>query len=107
MSEQIQSPLVKLIQCGRRSCSYVLLGDERRWLPKDIGRTACCPFCGNDDFYTLKANGQKTVWSERDLYRNGIDPNLIEPTPRMGPKMRSALLDAKRRALESINTVNP
>jgi hypothetical protein len=92
--------LVKLIQCGRRSCSHVLLEDERAERPNDFGYTLICPKCGNDDFYTLKENGRKTVWSERDLYRNGIDPNLIEPTTRMGPKMRAALLSAKERALK-------
>lgn len=97
-----QTNLVKLIQCGRRSCSHVLIEDERGWKLNDIGHTAVCPKCGNDDFYTLKPNGQKTSFSERDLYRDGIDPATIEPTPRMGPKFKAALMDARRRALELI-----
>lgn len=94
--------LVRLIQCGRRSCSYVLTEDERDWMPNGFGKTAVCPICGNDGFYRLKPNGQKMTMSERDQYRDGIDPATIEPSPRMGPKMKAYLRDAKRRALETL-----
>jgi len=102
--------LVRLIQCGRRSCSYVLTEDERDWEqhPKwDSGKVAVCPICGNDGFYTLKPNGQKMTMSERDQYRDGIDPATIEPSPRMGPKMKAYLRDAKRRALEILTHSKP
>jgi len=98
----VERRLVRLVQCGRRSCSYVLSEDERGWTPNDYGgQKAICPKCGEDGFYTLKENGQKASWGERDQYRDGIDPTLIEPTPRMGPKFRAALLDAKRRIMEA------
>ena len=96
---------VKLIQCGRRSCSYVLDEDERAWEQHpewEDGKVAVCPICGQDDFFTLKPNGQKVRVSEMDEYRDGIDPNLIEPTPRMGPKMKAYLRDAKRRIMHRL-----
>jgi hypothetical protein len=62
--------------------------------------------CGNGDFYTLKPNGQKMTMGERDQYRDGIDPTTIEPAPRMGPKMKAYLHDAKRRALETLTPSN-
>ena len=98
MSEEI-TPLVNLIQCGRQSCGHVLLEEERHWKPDGIGERAICPRCGNCGFYTLKANGQKVTRKEMAEYRNGVDPRLIEATPRMGPKMRKELAEAKARAL--------
>ena len=94
--------LVRLIQCARRGCGHVLTEEERAWKPTRRGRRASCPACGGDSFYTLKPNGQATVWGERDQYRDGIDPTLIEPAPRMGPKKKAALLAAKRRILAAI-----
>ncbi len=103
MSSTHSPKLVRLIQCGRRSCSYVLTEDERLWEPKsEIGQVAVCPICGDDSFYTLKANGQKVTFKEREEYRDGVNVDEIEATPRMGPKMRSYLRDAKARALGRI-----
>lgn len=96
--------LVRLVQCGRRSCGYILTEGERVWVPSknfDMGQTAVCPICEEDSFYTLKPNGQKVKFSERDDYRDGIDPTMIEPAPRMGPKVKAYLRDAKRRILEA------
>lgn len=93
--------LVRLIQCGRRSCSYVLAEEERHWREDpewEDHKTAICPLCGEDSFYHLKANGQKISFRERDQYRDGVPLDEIEATPRMGPKMRNALRDAKTRA---------
>lgn len=56
--------------------------------------------CGCSEFYSLKANGQKMTMKDHNENRGGINPELIEPTPRMGPKLKAALLDAKRRILE-------
>lgn len=97
--DQTSPKLVRLLQCGRKSCGYVLADEERGWRREDIGQRAICPICANDDFYTLKANGQKVNYREMDEYRKGVDPNLIEATPRMGPKMRAYLRDAKKRIL--------
>lgn len=103
-----QQRVVRLIQCGRRSCGFILTEEERKWTvdPKwEARQTAVCPRCGEDGFYTLKPNGQKTTMKERDKYRDGIDPTLIDPAPRMGPKMRAGLLAAKRRILATEETV--
>jgi len=93
---------VKLIQCGRHSCGHILLEDERDWKPLTewSGKRAICPKCGEDSFYTLNEKGQKTTMSQRDQYRDGIDPATIEPSSRMGLKMRRRILAAKRRAME-------
>ena len=101
-----QKRLVRLLQCGRKSCGHVLTESERDWVKsKDFegARTAVCPECGNDDFYTLNAAGQAmTTRDMRDGADREIDPATIEPSPRMGPKMKARILDAKRRALESL-----
>lgn len=101
-----QERLVRLLQCGRKSCGHVLTEGEREWVKsKDFegARTAVCPECGNDDFYTLNAAGQAmTARDMRDGADREIDPATIEPSPRMGPKMKARILDAKRRALESL-----
>lgn len=96
--------LVRLIQCGRRSCGYVLTEDEREWSQDpewEFRKTAICPKCGEDSFYTLNERGQKITFKERDKYRDGLDPTTIEPSPRMGLKMRRRILAAKRRAIEA------
>ncbi len=102
----LQPRLVRLLQCGRKSCGHVLTEAEREWVKsKDFegARTAVCPECGNDDFYTLNAAGQSmTMRQMRESGEREIDPATIEPSPRMGPKMKARILDAKRRALESL-----
>lgn len=94
----------KLLQCGRRSCSHVLWESERDWSPNGIGKTAICPNCGETGFYTLNSAGQKLTMSQHRAGHDVFDPAIIEPSPRMGPKMRSAILDAKRRALNGKET---
>lgn len=98
----MSTTLVKVIECSRKSCGHILLDDERDWKPMDIGKRAICPKCGCESFYTVKENGQTMKTSEREKYRAGIDPVEIEPTPRMGPKRRAALLAVKKRALALI-----
>jgi len=96
--------LVRLLQCGRQSCGYVLTEDEREWLQDpewSARRTAHCPKCGEDGFYTLNEKGQKITARDREKYRDGLDPTLIEPSPRMGPKNRRMILAAKERILEA------
>lgn len=92
--------LVKIIQCSNKSCGHVLLENERDWTPTKWGKAAICPLCRCRRFYTLKTDGNATVMSERDTYRNGIDPTLMEPHPRMGPKKKASFLAAKERAIE-------
>lgn len=95
----IQPRLVRLIQCGRRSCGHVLTEDERPLRRDDDRRSTCiCPKCGEDSFYTLNEKGQSINQMSYEL-----DPSTIEPSPRMGPKMKARILDAKRRAMQSIN----
>jgi len=95
--------LVHLLQCGRAKCGHVLTKDEYDWKPSGIGATAICPMCGCSEFYSLKANGQKMTMKDHEENRDGINPELIEPTPRMGPKLKASLINAKRRILE-VNT---
>ncbi|MEO5715037.1 MAG: hypothetical protein ABIT37_16280 [Luteolibacter sp.] len=98
--------LVRLVMCGRRSCSHVLIEEERDWRedPDWKGhRTAVCPKCGDDSFYHLNEAGQKINFSDREKYRNGIDPATIEPSPKMGLKMKRRILRAKRHALSLAN----
>lgn len=96
--------LVRLIECGRRSCGYILTEDEREWSedPEWEGRkTAICPKCGEDGFYTLNESGQRITMRDRDKYRDGIDPATIEPSPRMGLTRRRRIFAAKLRAIEA------
>ncbi len=93
---------VRLIQCGRRSCGYVLTEDEREWRQDpewEARKTAICPKCGEDGFYTLNEKGQQITMRDSEKYRNGLNPATIEPSTRMGLKMRRIILAAKRRAL--------
>jgi hypothetical protein len=102
--------LVRLVQCGRRACGYVLTEEERDWRedPEWEGRkTAVCPKCGEDSFYSLNELGQKLTMRDRDKYRDGIDPATIEPSPRMGEKMKRWILAAKSRAIGTGKVESP
>lgn len=95
--------LVHLIQCGRRACSHVLTEDEREWTAPEGAlrrRTAICPQCGCDNFYTLNESGQSITFRDREKYRNGLNPADIEPSPRLGPKMKNRLLAVKARIIQ-------
>ena len=98
-----------VLQCGRKSCGHVLTESERDWVKSKYfkgAKTAVCPECGNDDFYALNSAGQAmTARDMRDGAAREIDPATIEPSPRMGPKMKARILDAKRRALEFLPNV--
>ncbi len=103
-SSHREQRLVRLLQCGRRSCGYVLAEDEREWLQDpewSARKTAHCPKCGEDGFYTLNEKGQQITTRDREKYRDGLDPTLIDPSPRMGPKNRQMILAAKQRILEA------
>ncbi len=96
--------LVSLLQCGKQRCGHVLLEEERAWTaPKGSlnRRVAICPKCGHDSFYTLNEKGQQITTRDREQYRHGLDPTMIEPSPRMGLKMKRRILAVKRRALEA------
>jgi hypothetical protein len=98
--------LVVLLKCGRKSCSHVLIEEEREWLEDPLWtarKTATCPKCSNDGFFTLNEKGQEITMKDRDKYRGGIDVNLIEPSPRMGLKMKRRIFRAKRHALSLHN----
>jgi hypothetical protein len=98
--------LVKLLRCGRKSCSHVLIEEEKEWRtdPEWAARkTSHCPKCGEVGFYTLNELGQIIKYSQRDEYRNGIDPTKIVPSPRMGLAMKRRILRAKRYALSLTN----
>lgn len=96
-------PKVILMQCGRRSCGHVLLDTEREWIPNGIGETACCPKCGEEGFYHLNELGQTLKMSQREQYRHGVDPHLINPSTRMGLKMRRRIFAVKARALATLD----
>lgn len=95
------TPLITLIECAKQRCGHILLESEQEWT-EGVGplkrRTAICPKCGHDSFYTLTAQGSARTTKDRDTPRE-IDPRQIEPTPRMGLTRRRRLLAAKRRAL--------
>jgi hypothetical protein len=95
--------LVRLLQCGRKSCGYVLTDDEREWKSVEYGKRAICSQCGCDSFYTLNEKGQQITTRDREKYRDGIDPTTIEPSPRMGPKMTKAIIRAKWHAINQAN----
>lgn len=101
--QQLTKRLVHLVQCARRTCLHVLTEDEYEWVPHNSGETALCPKCLNDAFFSLNEFGQRLTMRDREKFRAGIDPNLIQPTPRMGKKRRAQLLAAKHRALENGN----
>lgn len=96
--------LVTLVQCCKSRCGHVLTEDEYVWIPDDDSRfrgskRAVCPkFCGGRSFYTLNTSGQHRKSGDTGLRE--IDPTEIEPSPRLGLKMKRRLLAAKRRAIE-------
>lgn len=97
-------PLVELMQCGKTSCGHVLIESEQVWVPNPEwkhSKTATCPKCGNDCFFSLNAQGQKRKMS--DTCPRKIPPSDIQPSPRMGLKMRRRILAAKSRAIALLN----
>jgi len=60
-----------------------------------MSKVAICPKCGNDSFYTLNRHGQKI-----NKMNEPLDPTTIEPSPRMGLKMRRRIFAARRRATD-------
>lgn len=102
-------PTVILLQCAKSRCGHVLTEDEYVWKSdRSFGladsKTAHCPRCDGVAFYTLNALGQ--IRKSRDESPREIDPTTIEPSPRMGLKMKRRILAAKRRAIESIAAQN-
>lgn len=94
--------LVRLTQCSKASCGHVMTESEHVWVPDPRwkgSRTGTCPKCGNNSFYSLNALGQKRSIS--DTGPREIAPEDIEPSPRMGLKMKRRILAAKRRAIEA------
>lgn len=68
-------------------------------------KVATCPKCAGEEFYTLNAQGQARRMGD-DSPRE-IDPRDIQPSPRMGLKMKRRLLAAKRRLCEENNQALP
>jgi len=92
---------IELLQCSKQRCGHVHLIDERGGRPStsfEGATTSICPKCGCDGFYTLTAQGRCRTTKDRDLPRE-INAEDIDPSPRMGLKMKRRLLAAKRRAL--------
>lgn len=96
------SALVQILQCTRRACGHVMLEQERVWVPSEIGKQATCPMCSGVEFSHLKANGQAMTMRDinSEARRNGIEPTTIEASPRMGKKMKAAMLAVKERAMK-------
>ncbi len=94
---------ILLLQCGKRVCGHVLTKDEQEWIPhpdfREGSKLAVCPQCGHEEFYTLNAQGQKRRMSDPHPWE--IDPADVEPSPKMGLKMKRRILAAKRRAMAS------
>lgn len=92
--------IVRLMQCAKQRCGHVLLDDEREWIPVSRdGRTksAVCPKCHGNAFYTLNAQGQART--RRGEGPQEIIAEDIQPSSRMGLKMKRRLYAAKNRAL--------
>jgi len=92
---------IELLQCSKHRCGHVYLKDERGSVPSkdwEGATTSVCPKCGGDSFYTLTAQGRCRTTKDRDLPRE-INAEDIDPSPRMGLKMKRRILAAKRRAL--------
>ena len=96
---------VELLQCGKTSCQHVLLESERVWVEEDeITRRATCPKCGNDAFYILTSQGMPRM--QGDTSPREVKPEDIEPSQRMGPKRRGAVLAARKRAFDLVDKLN-
>lgn len=92
---------IELLQCSKQRCGHVHLETERAGVPSKIwegATTSVCPKCGCTSFYTLTAQGRCRTTKDRDLPRE-INAEDIDPSPRMGLKMKRRILAAKRRAL--------
>jgi len=100
--------MVILVECCKKSCGHILTEDEYAWMPdprwKD-SRTAECPMCGGESFYTLKENGQHRM--SRDTAPREIHVMKIEPSTKMGPKRWAKILMAKKRAMDRIEIPKP
>ena len=95
--------MIELLQCAKSSCGHVMLKYEQDCIPHPDWECAIlcvCPKCGKESFYTLNAQGQKRKQS--DPSPREFDPNEINPSPKMGLKMRRRILAAKRRAIAAI-----
>lgn len=95
------SDKITLVQCCKGRCGYVLLESEYIWFSEAMSRfskTAHCPKCQGLEFYTLNSKGQARKQS--DIGPRDIDPTTINPSSRMGLKMRRRILAAKKRALD-------
>ena len=86
---------VRLLKCGKQTCSHVLTEGEQENTPdpeRSYVSIHTCPKCGNDDFWMLDKNGLTVNKSEE------INVNDIDPSPRLGLKMKRRILAAKKRA---------
>lgn len=83
--------LVQLVKCCKQKCSHILTDDFYDWLESEdgYGRTAHCPKCNGTEFYTLNHKGQQ------ENHASKLDPTTIEPTNRMGNKLRTKLLTVR------------
>lgn len=87
---------IQLLKCARNGCSHVFTDDEYKEVPFSgtlSGADLVCPRCENDSTYTLDHNGILTNPGAT------IDAHDIEPSRRLGLKMRRRVLAARRRAV--------
>ena len=92
---------IHLMQCAKQRCGHVLLETEQELMQcpeRAYVKIHVCPKCGGDSFYTLNALGRCRTTKDRDTPRE-INAEDINPSPRMGIKMRRRLFAAKNRAL--------
>lgn len=88
---------VQLLKCARQACSHVFTDKEYKKIPHKWafgGEMMVCPRCENDSMFTLWHDG--TICNPC-YHVNAYD---IEPSIRLGIKMRQEMLAAKRRALK-------
>lgn len=87
---------VQLLKCAKQVCSHVFTDEEYKKIPwKGVsgGEHMVCPKCENDSTFTL--------WHDGTICRPGyrINAHDIEPSPRLGIRMRKRILAAKQRAV--------
>lgn len=108
MNQPPFSSIIRLVKCGKRSCGYVLAESERQWIDHpelESATMAVCPLCRCSSFYALRNDGKEiTVRDSRAGITNEFEAATIEPSARLGAKMKRLLLAAKARALAASQT---
>lgn len=97
IDQQQEDTRIQLLKCTRQKCSHVFTSEEFKkvpWPGQSCGKLMVCPQCENDSTYTLGSDG---IAADPETRINAHD---IEPSNRLGLKMRRRVFAAKRRAIK-------